>query len=528
MSRSSEIGTALLSVYDKTGLEAFATALVQRGVRLVSTGGTARHLVAAGVDVQPIEQLTGQEEMLGGRVKTLHPKIFGGILARRELAAQMDEIQAAGVDPIDLVVVNLYPFQSTIADPEHTLEGALEQIDIGGVSVLRAAYKNFAGVLVVVDPADYLGVIEAIEGGEISLGQRLVYARKAVAHTAAYEAAICNYLSGIDESSVQLASAPVISPHPASLALNFEHVQALRYGENPHQPAALYAGVGLPSSGLDGARQLQGKELSFNNFLDIDTAWQLAWSLSSPGVAIIKHANPCGAAIGETLAEAYTRARATDPVSAFGGIVGLNAALDEPTAAHIAETFIEVVVAPAYSGAARAVLEAKPNLRLIELGAPDAGFARLPDLRWVSGGLLVQARDQGAPETWEVVSQRQPTPEQERDLRFLWSVIPAVRSNAILIGRDGQLLGVGAGQMSRVDSCRLAAWKASEAGHDLAGSSSASDAFFPFPDGLEALAEAGVRAIVQPGGSKRDPEVISAANQLDLALVHTGTRHFRH
>lgn len=528
MSSSNPIRTALLSVYDKTGLVEFAAALAERGVQLVSTGGTARALGDSAVPVQPIEQFTGSAEMLGGRVKTLHPDVFGGILARRDSPTQMQELVDGGLEPIDLVVVNLYPFQATIAAPDHTLGEALEQIDIGGVSLLRAAYKNFAGVAVVVDPADYDDVVAAIDAGQLGFSQRLELARKAVAHTAAYEASICNYLTAIDDDSDDLMQAPLLAEHPRSVALTFRRQQGLRYGENPHQPAAFYAANDLCCSGLASSEQLQGKELSFNNFLDTDAAWQLVWSLPSPAAVIIKHANPCGAAIGDALRQAYERARSTDPVSAFGGIVGLNAPVDEATAVQLAETFIEVVVAPGFTEAARAVLAAKPNLRLLQLGSPGDGVAELRDYRWVSGGLLVQSRDIGASEDWCVVSARQPNAIELRDLRFVWRLVPAVKSNAILIGGERRLLGVGAGQMSRVDSCRLAVWKAADAGHELAGSVAASDAFFPFADGVETLAAAGVRAIVQPGGSRRDAEVIAAADRLDLALVHTGTRHFRH
>ena len=522
----SEIRTALLSVYDKTGLVEFATALVERGVRLVSTGGTARHLADGGIEVVQIEDFTGSPEMLGGRVKTLHPHVFGGILARRESAAQMAELEEADLAPIDLVVVNLYPFAATIAAPDHTLADALEQIDIGGVSLIRAAYKNFAGSAVVVDPADYADVIDALDQ-PIPLAQRLAWARKAVAHTATYEAAICNYLTAVDDEQPDLEMPTSLRPHPDHLALTFNHAQSLRYGENPHQPAAFYAAAG-ETSGLAAGKQLQGKELSFNNYLDADAAWQLAWALPVPGAVVVKHANPCGAGRADSIVEAYRRARATDPLSAFGGIVGLNAAVDAATAEEIVSTFVEVVVAPSFSAPSRETLAAKANLRLIELGEPAPALRAAAELRWIAGGALLQARDFAAEEHWEVVSDRQPSDQENADLRFLWSVIPAVKSNAIVIGRDGQLLGVGAGQMSRVDSCKFAAWKAGEAGHDLAGSAAASDAFFPFADGVESLAAAGVTAIVQPGGSKRDSEVIEAADRLGLVLVHTGARHFRH
>jgi len=521
----SEIRTALLSVYDKTGLTEFATALVAHGVRLVSTGGTARHLADAGLEVVQIEDFTGSPEMLGGRVKTLHPHVFGGILARRESDAQMAELDEANLTPLDLVVVNLYPFATTIAT-DHTLGEALEQIDIGGVSLIRAAYKNFSGCAVVVDPADYADVADSL-GEPIALARRLRWAQKAVAHTATYEAAICNYITALDEEQLDLDGSTPRRPHPDQLALTFTHAQSLRYGENPHQPAAFYAAAG-DAVGLAAGQQLQGKELSFNNYLDTDAAWQLAWALPVPGAVVIKHANPCGAGRADTIVEAYRRARATDPLSAFGGIVGLNAAVDAATAEEIATTFIEVVVAPGFSAEAREILSAKANLRLMELGEPSRELRASAELRWIAGGALLQARDFGAEEQWEVVSDRQPSDQENADLLFLWSVIPAVKSNAIVIGREGQLLGVGAGQMSRVDSCKFAAWKATEAGHELAGSAAASDAFFPFADGVETLAAAGVTAIVQPGGSKRDPEVIEAANRLGLVLVHTGARHFRH
>ncbi len=522
----SEIRTALLSVYDKTGLVELGTALAEHGVRLVSTGGTACHLADAGLEVVQIEDFTGSPEMLGGRVKTLHPHVFGGILARRESAAQMAELAEAGLAPIDLVVVNLYPFAATIASPDHTLLEALEQVDIGGVSLIRAAYKNFSGCAVVVDPADYADVIESL-AAPIALAQRLRWAKKAVAHTASYEAAICNYITALDEEQLDLEGSTPRQPHPDHLALTFTHAQSLRYGENPHQPAAFYAAAG-EVAGLAAGQQLQGKELSFNNYLDTDAAWQLVWALPAPGAVIIKHANPCGAGRGDSIVEAYRRARATDPLSAFGGIVALNGAVDAATAEEIASTFIEVVVAPGFSAEACEILSAKTNLRLIDLGEPSRESRGAAELRWISGGALLQARDFGAEENWEIVSERQPSDQETDDLLFLWSVIPAVKSNAIVIGRNGQLLGVGAGQMSRVDSCKLAAWKAAEAGHDLACSAAASDAFFPFADGVETLAAAGVTAIVQPGGSKRDAEVIEAADRLGLVLVHTGARHFRH
>ncbi len=544
--------TALLSVYDKSGVDEFAAALHDRGLTLLSTGGTARQLRDAGVSVTEVGEVTGQAEMLGGRVKTLHPKIFGGILARREVGEQMQELETASVAPIDVVVVNLYPFAATIADPEHSFADALEQIDIGGVALLRAAAKNFPGVIVLVDPADYPAALAMIDGdggdaNESSHGERRRLAAKAIAHTAAYDAAISQYL-GASSGAVASATAAVATTAtperdalPERLQFSFERRQVLRYGENPHQRAAFYVPADT-AAGIAAAEQLNGKELSYNNILDADAAWMLARWLPQPGAAVIKHMNPCGAGTAPTLAAAYVKARATDPTSAFGGIVALNEVVNEETAHEIASTFIEVVVAPDFSSEALEVLRAKAALRLLRVPEPAAPLSMTSaddlELRGVVGGLLVQERDPGAGvacgaggegrERWECVSVRRPTPQEDADLRFLWSVVPAVRSNAIVVGRDGQLLGVGAGQMSRVDSCRFAVWKAREAGHELGGAAAASDAFFPFADGVESLAEAGVSAVVQPGGSKRDPEVIAAADRLGLALVHTGARHFRH
>ena len=522
-----KIRTALLSVYDKTGVVQFASALAERGVRLVSTGGTARALRRAGLPVTPVEEFTGAAEMLGGRVKTLHPRVFGGVLARRDSDEQMQELEAAGGAPIDLVAVNLYPFRETVARPGHTLGEALEQIDIGGVSLLRAAYKNFPGVTVVVDPGDYDRVVAALAGGGPDGRMRLQLARKAVAHTAAYEAAIADYLTALAEP-VGLEEPPALAAQPETLALTATLRQPLRYGENPHQPAAYYAVDGLAEPGFTAAEQLHGREMSFNNFLDAEAAWRLVHALPRTAAVVVKHANPCGAALGGDAREAYVRARAGDPTSAFGGIVGVNVALDVAAAEEILSTFIEVVVAPEFEEAALAALRAKPNVRLLRVPAPGAAFARVPELRWVGGGLLRQAQDVGAREQWRVAGRRPPSEREERDLRFVWAVVPAVKSNAIVIGREQQLIGVGAGQMSRVDACRIAVDKARRAGHELGGAVAASDAFFPFPDGLEVLAEAGVTAVVQPGGSRRDAEVVAAADRLGVALVHTGARHFRH
>jgi phosphoribosylaminoimidazolecarboxamide formyltransferase/IMP cyclohydrolase len=544
------IKTALLSVHDKTGLVEFARGLHDLHVELLSTGGTAKALTDARLPVTQIAEHTGSPEMLGGRVKTLHPKVAGGILARRDDAGQMAELQEHGVVPIDLVAVNLYPFAATVAEPGHTLQEALEQIDIGGVTLLRAAAKNAAGVVVVVDPASYDEVLEAVRENDLPLLRRLAWAARAMAHTAGYDASICNYLGALPEGAA-LDATPRLMPLPRTMAMTFERVQSLRYGENPHQAAAFYADAAGPRRALGAARQLHGKELSFNNFLDLDAAWRLAQAIPRCGAAVIKHGNPSGAARADTLVEAYAQARAGDPVSAFGSVIGLNAEVDEATAAEIVTTFVEAVAAPGFSAAALQILQEKKNLRLLivpedgetggSTGERDAagggaggraahGFSDR-DIRWIDGGLLVQDRDAGAgipEEAWEYVTERKPTDEEEQALRFAWSVIHRVKSNAILLAKGEQLIGVGAGQMSRVDSCRIAVWKAEEYGHGVAGSVAASDAFFPFPDGPELLAGAGVAAIVQPGGSVRDEEVIAAADRLGIAMVMTRTRHFLH
>ena len=531
------IKTALLSVHDKSGLVDFARGLHEHGVELLSTGGTAAKLEEAGLPVRQVSEHTGSPEMLGGRVKTLHPKVFGGILARRDDAGQMAELEEHDVAAVDLVVVNLYPFAATVAQADHSLQDALEQIDIGGVSLLRAAAKNAPGVVVVVDPASYGEVLEAVVADDLPLARRLQWAARAIAHTAGYEASICNYLNGL-QSDASLASTPDLQPLPETVAMTFGKVQGLRYGENPHQSAAFYADAATVSRALGAAEQLHGKELSFNNILDLDAAWKLARALPVFGAAVMKHGNPSGAARGETLVDAYTAARAGDPVSAFGSVVGLNAEVDEDTANEIVTTFVEAVAAPGFSTDALEVLKSKKNMRLVTVpedgdlasSYASSGFVG-SDIRWVDGGLLVQDRDPGAgipTEEWVCVTERQPTEEEEAGMRFAWSVIPRVKSNAILLAKGSQLIGVGAGQMSRVDSCRIAVWKAEEYGHGVAGSVAASDAFFPFPDGPELLAEAGVTAIVQPGGSMRDDEVIAAANRLGISMVMTKTRHFLH
>ena len=535
--RMRTIKTALLSVYDKTGVVDFAKGLHELGVQLLSTGGTASTLADAGLPVRQISEHTASPEMLDGRVKTLHPKVFGGILARRDDDSQMAELGVHKVSPIDLVAVNLYPFAATVARPQHTVQEALEQIDIGGVTLLRAAAKNSPGVVVVVDPANYDEVLDAVCSNDLPLSRRLVWAARAIAHTASYEASICNYLSGLPKNAA-LDATPELQDVPDTVAMTFDRVQGLRYGENPHQKAAFFADAATVPRSLGAAEQLQGKELSFNNILDLDAAWRLVRALSVAGAVVMKHNNPCGAACSESLVDAYVKARATDPVSACGSVLGCNEPGDVDTAGEIVTTFVEAIAAPGFTSDALEILREKENLRLLnvptdgELAASyaAAGFHR-HDIRWVDGGLLVQDRDPGAgipQEEWVCVTDRQPSDEEEAGLRFAWSVIPYVKSNAILLARGQQLIGIGAGQMSRVDSCRIATWKAKDFGHQVAGAVAASDAFFPFPDGPESLAEAGVTAIVQPGGSMRDEEVIEVADRLGIAMVLTKARHFLH
>jgi len=519
---------ALISVSDKSGLEGLAAALVAHGVELVSTGGTATALRKLGHAVRDVAELTGFPEMMDGRVKTLHPAIHGGLLALRGNAEHAAEMSRHGIGAIDLLVVNLYPFEQALT-AGRSYPDMIETIDVGGPAMIRAAAKNHEGVVVVVDPSDYAALIGALRehSGATSLELRRRLAAKAFARTAAYDSAIAGWLGG--EAGVAT---------PAYRSFSGRLSQELRYGENPHQTAALYASV-PPLPGVVTARQVQGKELSFNNIADADAALDLVSELAAegPAVVIVKHANPCGAAVAGALPEAYARALACDPVSAFGGIVALSRRLDEATAKEIAKLFTEVVIAPDADDAALAVFAVKTNLRVLLTGSlPDPGQRR--DLvRSISGGLLVQTRDwRGiADARFEVVTKRQPTPQEIRDLRFAFTVAKHVKSNAIVYARDGATVGIGAGQMSRIDSARIAAWKAADAakstGVDQAltvGSVAASEAFFPFADGLEAIAAAGATAVIQPGGSVKDAEVIAAADRLGLAMVFTGQRHFRH
>jgi phosphoribosylaminoimidazolecarboxamide formyltransferase/IMP cyclohydrolase len=523
MSRA-PIRRALLSVWDKTGLIPLARGLAEAGVELVSTGGTASALREAELAVVDVAAVTGAPGILDGRVKTLHPAVHGGILARRDLDAHMATIGALGIPPIDLVVVNLYPFESTIAGGAGYDE-AVEMIDIGGPAMIRAAAKNHAGVTVVTSPEDYEAVLAALQAGDIPLRLRRQLAAKAFARTAAYDAAIARWFA--DE-----LGEPPAEQMPEQLTVTATRRQRLRYGENPHQQAAFYVTDG--TRGIGAARQVQGKELSYNNLADADAALALVGELSQPAVAIVKHANPCGVAIDDEIARAYAKALACDPVSAYGGIVALNRPLDVATAEEITRLFTEVVVAPDAAAEARAVLAAKPNLRLLltgELAAPDELM-----LRSLAGGLLVQERDAAGVEdlALEVVTERSPTPGEIADLRFAFAVCKHVRSNAIVFAKGGATVGIGAGQMSRLDSVAIAVRKAAEtaiaAGEapGTAGSVVASDAFFPFADGLEAALAAGATAVIQPGGSMRDAEVIAAANRAGAAMVFTGRRHFRH
>jgi phosphoribosylaminoimidazolecarboxamide formyltransferase/IMP cyclohydrolase len=543
MSQNKQIRRALLSVTDKTGLIEFAQVLAGFGVELVSTGGTARALRDAGLGVQEISELTGFPEMLDGRVKTLHPNVHAALLYIRGNREHEAAVAAHGIAPIDMVVVNLYAFEKTAAQSSVAFGHLIENIDIGGPSMVRSAAKNFEDVAIVTSVADYPALIEELKTshGSLSRETRWRLAKQAFSLTAAYDAAIANTLDRIDgvpsdrSSSlgcIQEAPAPEAPPapdasrFPATLRINFPLVQSMRYGENPHQRAALYAdGSGL---GVAGAIQLQGKELSFNNLVDLDACWELAQEFHSsdfdePAAIIVKHTNPCGAATGSTVLEAYQKALACDPVSAYGGIIGINRPVDAEAANEIAKIFVEAIAAPAFTTEARERFAAKKNLRLIEIQAAPPR----PVVKHVSGGLLLQDADTGhiSESELKIVTKRLPTTEELRSLLFAWRVVKHVKSNAIVYAKDGQTIGIGAGQMSRVDAARFGAMKAVL---PLEGSVAASDAFFPFADGLETVAQAGATAVIQPGGSVRDDEVIAAADRLGMAMIFTGMRHFRH
>ncbi|MET0013800.1 MAG: bifunctional phosphoribosylaminoimidazolecarboxamide formyltransferase/IMP cyclohydrolase [Sedimenticola sp.] len=516
------ITRALISVSDKTGIVDFARALHERGIQILSTGGTARLLSEQSIPVTEVSEYTGFPEMMDGRVKTLHPKIHGGILGRR---GTDDQVMADnGIAPIDMIVVNLYPFEQTVANPDCDLPTAIENIDIGGPTMLRAAAKNHADVTVVVDADDYGRILEEMDqnGGSVTDATRFDLAVKTFEHTSNYDGAIANYLG------TRLAEKP--SDFPRTINLQYRQVQTMRYGENPHQKAAFFVERDQPEACISTARQLQGKELSYNNIADTDAALECVKQYAeSPTCVIVKHANPCGVAQGDNLLHAYDRAYSTDPESAFGGIIAFNEELDAETAQAIVDRqFVEVIIAPRVSAAAVDVVSSKKNVRLLECGDWTSEVIHRLDFKRVNGGLLVQDADLAIYNDLKVVTKRTPTEQEMTDLIFTWRVAKFVKSNAIVYGKDGMTIGVGAGQMSRVNSARIAGIKAEHAGLEVPGSVMASDAFFPFRDGLDNAAEAGIRAVIQPGGSMRDEEVIAAADEHDIAMVFTGMRHFRH
>src|SRR6202047_987531 len=517
----SKIQRAILSVTDKSGLVDFARKLAAFGVELVSTGGTAKLLGDSGIAVKDISELTGFPEMLDGRVKTLHPKVHGGILHRREDSGHRAAVAEHGIQAIDMVVVNLYAFEKTAAKPGVHFEEVIENIDIGGPSMIRSAAKNFQDVAVVTSPADYASIAEEMDksGGELSPATKWRLAQKAFATTAAYDSAIASTLERVSANG-RFDFHPEAG-FPQTLRLSFDKVMDLRYGENPHQKAAMYSdGSG---TGVANGQQLQGKELSYNNIVDLQAAWDLAQEFEEPVCAIIKHTNPCGTATGKTLLEAYKKALECDPVSAFGGVIGVNRPIDGAAAEEMAKLFLEVIAGPSFDEGAVSKFASKKNLRLVKIVDASQKWV----LKNVSGGILMQDADVHPLQESDLtlVSKRSPTPEEKQSLLFAWKVCKHVKSNAIVFARDGQTVGVGAGQMSRVDSCKIGAMKAQLPLH---GTVAASDAFFPFPDGVEEIAKAGATAIMQPGGSQRDPEVIAAVDRLGLAMIFTGVRHFRH
>jgi phosphoribosylaminoimidazolecarboxamide formyltransferase/IMP cyclohydrolase len=518
---------ALISVFDKTGIVEFARRLAALHIKILSTGGTAKLLREAGVAVHDVAEFTGWPEMLGGRVKTLHPKVHGGLLFRRNHAEDQKQAAEHAIAPIDLVAVNLYPFEATAARAGLTAEELIENIDIGGPAMLRSAAKNFESVTVVTDPRDYDRVAAELESSrETSLGMRLELAQKVYATTSRYDGRITMELERLSAAAgrVELGTKPLL-PERVHLALRRQ--QELRYGENPHQAGALYVPADRVPEGLAAAKQLQGKELSYNNFVDLEAARSLAGEFQRPAAVIIKHNNPCGAAEQEALLDAYLKAYACDPVSAFGGVLAFNRVVDAATAGEVAKLFVECIVAPGFADEAKEIFAAKKNLRLLELPAGGLEPDRELQLKRILGGMLVQQPDLGALSDNELrtVTKCAPSPEEVRTMRFAWKVAKHVKSNAIVFAKEGATLGVGAGQMSRVDSVRIAVMKAQS---PLQGSVVASDAFFPFPDGVEEAAKAGAVAVIQPGGSVRDNEVIAAADRLGLAMVFTGMRHFLH
>ncbi|MBE0598618.1 MAG: bifunctional phosphoribosylaminoimidazolecarboxamide formyltransferase/IMP cyclohydrolase [Desulfuromonadales bacterium] len=517
------IKRALISVSDKAGLVELARGLSEFGVEILSTGGTAKLLREAGLEVKDVSEFTGFPEMLDGRVKTLHPKVHGGLLGLRDNPEHVATMAAHGIEAIDMVVVNLYPFEATVAKPGCSLEEAIENIDIGGPTMLRSAAKNNRSVTVLVDPADYAPVLAEMQGGgTVSAETNFRLAVKVYQHTAAYDGAISNWLGRrLDAESVAF---------PPTITLQFRRAQGMRYGENPHQQGAFYVERDLAEASLATARQLQGKELSYNNIGDTDAALECIKQFSEgPACVIVKHANPCGVAVGANLLDAYGRAFSTDPESAFGGIIAFNRELDADTARAICDKqFVEVIIAPKVSAEAVAVVAAKKNVRLLECGEWTGKSAPRLDFKRVTGGLLVQDADLELLSETRVVTRRAPTAQEMQDLLFTWRVAKFVKSNAIVYGKDAMTIGVGAGQMSRVNSARIAAIKAEHAGLSVQGAVMASDAFFPFRDGIDNAAAAGITAVIQPGGSIRDEEVIAAADEHGMAMVFTGMRHFRH
>jgi phosphoribosylaminoimidazolecarboxamide formyltransferase/IMP cyclohydrolase len=521
------VGRALISVFDKTGVLEVARRLAALKIEILSTGGTAKLLRDSGVTVKDVSEFTGWPEMLGGRVKTLHPKVHGGLLYRRNLAEDQKQAKEHGIAPIDLVIVNLYPFEATAAKAGLAAEELIENIDIGGPTMLRSAAKNWESVTVITDPADYDRVATELEAHrETSLATRLDLARKVFATTSRYDGMIATELERLSASSGH-AALVAKETLPQRVYLSLERQQPLRYGENPHQAAALYIPAGKPPSGLAAAKQLQGKELSYNNFVDLEAARSIVAEFQEPAAVIIKHNNPCGAAEQQTLREAYLKAYACDPVSAFGGVLAFNRTVDAATAEEVAKLFVECIAAPSFDDRAKEIFATKKNLRLLELPAGGLEPERELQLKRILGGMLVQQSDLGELNSVELkaVTERAPTAEELATMKFAWKVSKHVKSNAIVFAKDGATLGVGAGQMSRVDSVKIAVMKAQS---PLQGSVVASDAFFPFADGVEEAAKAGAVAVIQPGGSVRDNDVIAAADRLGMAMVFTGMRHFLH
>ncbi|MBN8750449.1 Bifunctional purine biosynthesis protein PurH [Xylophilus ampelinus] len=531
---------ALLSVSDKTGILDFAKALHDLGVKLLSTGGTAKLLADAGLPVTEVADHTGFPEMLDGRVKTLHPKIHGGLLARRDLPAHVAAIEQHGIDTIDLLVVNLYPFEATVAKPGCTLEDAIENIDIGGPAMVRSAAKNWKDVAVLTDASQYAVALEELKAnGRISDKTKFGFSVAAFNRIADYDGAISDFLSAVDFEASQGQPAPVRSLFPGQSNGRFVKLQDLRYGENAHQQAALYRDLHPAPGSLVTAKQLQGKELSYNNIADADAAWECVKSFDAPACVIVKHANPCGVAVGKDALDAYGKAFKTDPTSAFGGIIAFNRPVDLAAAQEINKQFVEVLMAPGYSPEALAVFQAtkaKQNVRILQIDLPKGGATdwdngrNMMDVKRVGSGLLIQTADNHVltPDQLKVVTKKQPTPQQLDDLMFAWKVAQYVKSNAIVFCANGMTMGVGAGQMSRLDSARIASIKAEHAKLSLQGTAVASDAFFPFRDGLDVVIDHGATSVIQPGGSMRDQEVIDAADERGVAMVFTGVRHFRH